>query len=63
MNISSMQNVSGGDYDSVQCRAAILVGILKFAAIPTGLGAGLLLMGGASLVIFAIATNCDNPDR
>lgn len=47
-------NVSGG----YGCALTLLSCGLTFATIPTGLGAGLLLMGGASLCIAGIAGNC-----
>lgn len=40
---------------------AVLIGCgLTFATVPTGLGSALLLMGGASLCIGGIATECNS---
>ncbi|WP_028665649.1 hypothetical protein [Runella zeae] len=58
-----MEKLHGNGYDPFGCALTLAGAALTFATIPTGLGAGLLLLGGASVVIAGIATSCNNPYR
>ncbi|WP_428655111.1 Vmc-like lipoprotein signal peptide domain-containing protein [Runella sp.] len=58
-----MEKLTGYGYDPFGCGLTLVGAALTFATIPTGFGAGLLLLGGASVVIAGIATSCNNPNR
>jgi hypothetical protein len=55
MNKIQMEGLQGGKFG---CAIALIGCGLSFATVPTGLGSAFLLMGGASLCIYGIATEC-----